>query len=141
MTFGERLKELRESQGISQSELARRIGVSRSTICNYENGRREKPSTPVVYTIAEALNATPKDLYAEIQLIPHRIDPDSSADREYVENSLLFDAEFSALKNAYIHLNESGAKLLVEFAEALTHLERYQFDKYVKPDGSIGTIT
>lgn len=69
MIFGERLKELRESQGISQSELARRIGVSRSAICNYENGRREKPSAPVVYAIAEALNVTPKDFEGSVNTV------------------------------------------------------------------------
>ena len=69
MILGERLKELRESQGISQSELARRIGVSRSAICNYENGRREKPSAPVVYAIAKALNVMPKDFEGSVNTV------------------------------------------------------------------------
>lgn len=140
MAFGNKLKELRESKGMSQSELARRIGVSRSTICNYENGHRAKPSTPVICTIAEALEVAPEELYAEIQLIPRRLNPDSAEGREYAEFSLSLDAEFSTLRNAYMHLNDSGQRFLAEFAETLTHIERYQFGKYVKPDGNIETM-
>ena len=35
--FGERLKQLRESQGLSQSELADYLNVSRQSIGGYEN--------------------------------------------------------------------------------------------------------
>lgn len=38
--FGENLKKLRESRGISQEELASAIGVSKSTIGMYEQGKR-----------------------------------------------------------------------------------------------------
>ena len=37
MTFGQRLIELREEQGIFQKELAAHLNVSISTISNYEN--------------------------------------------------------------------------------------------------------
>lgn len=37
MTFGQRLTELREEQGIYQKELAAHVNVSISTISNYEN--------------------------------------------------------------------------------------------------------
>jgi transcriptional regulator with XRE-family HTH domain len=40
MRFGQRLKEARERKGLSQSELARRCGVSRELITNVEAGRR-----------------------------------------------------------------------------------------------------
>jgi transcriptional regulator with XRE-family HTH domain len=38
MTFGQKLRELRESRGIQQGELAGLLGVSRWTIANYEKG-------------------------------------------------------------------------------------------------------
>ena len=37
MGFGERLKELRESKGMSQKELAKCVDVSDAAIANYEN--------------------------------------------------------------------------------------------------------
>ncbi len=40
MTFGEKLKNLREAKGLSQEELAKALGVSRRTVSNYESGHR-----------------------------------------------------------------------------------------------------
>lgn len=39
--FGKRLKILRESKKLNQEELASVLGVSKQTISNYENGKRE----------------------------------------------------------------------------------------------------
>lgn len=39
-TFPERLKEARESNNWTQQEFANRIGCTRATYCNYENGKR-----------------------------------------------------------------------------------------------------
>ena len=37
MSIGERIKKRREELGISQSDLAKRIGVSKQTMYKYEN--------------------------------------------------------------------------------------------------------
>lgn len=39
--FGERLKGLRTSVGMTQQDLAKRLGISASTVGMYEQGRRE----------------------------------------------------------------------------------------------------
>ena len=39
MSFGEKIKELRESKNISQTKLGEIIGVDRRTIINYETGK------------------------------------------------------------------------------------------------------
>lgn len=36
-----RLKEAREKAGLTQQELSEATGIARSTIANYENGKRE----------------------------------------------------------------------------------------------------
>lgn len=41
MTFGEKLRQLRKSRGISQQKLADSIGVAQSTIAGYETSVRE----------------------------------------------------------------------------------------------------
>jgi transcriptional regulator with XRE-family HTH domain len=46
------LKNLRESKGYSQEELAKAIGLSRQTIIKYENGRC-KPSSATIKKLAE----------------------------------------------------------------------------------------
>jgi putative transcriptional regulator len=52
--LGNRLKEVRATQGLTQAELALRVGVSRKTINTVENGVFV-PSTLLALSLAEAL--------------------------------------------------------------------------------------
>ena len=49
------IKERREQLGISQKELAEKVGMSQSFLCDIEQGR-SKPSIDTALKIAEALN-------------------------------------------------------------------------------------
>ena len=53
--MGEKIKELRESKGISQYRLAELTGINRSTINRYENGSIQKISFDNLLRICEAL--------------------------------------------------------------------------------------
>lgn len=57
MLFGTRLKELREIQGISQMELARKTGLSQSAIAKWELNKTE-PSASAIITLAKFFNET-----------------------------------------------------------------------------------
>jgi transcriptional regulator with XRE-family HTH domain len=54
-SFGSLLKELRESRGLSQSELGRRCGMSHATISRLESGGR-MPSRTMVSRLARAMS-------------------------------------------------------------------------------------
>ena len=41
--FGEKLKQLRKSKGITQTQLAEATGITQSAVYNYEKGRRKIP--------------------------------------------------------------------------------------------------
>lgn len=58
MVFKDRLKETRHKAGISQSELARRVGVTSRTIQNYELGSRKPQQMEIVQKLADALGTT-----------------------------------------------------------------------------------
>ncbi len=61
MTLGERIKSLREKKGMTQLELAQRLGYkSKSSVTHIENGR-DIPRAMVV-TLAEILDTTPSYL-------------------------------------------------------------------------------
>lgn len=60
--IGERLKALREAKGLSQAQLAKRIGwSSASRIGNYELGER-KVSADDAITLASVLGVSPSEL-------------------------------------------------------------------------------
>lgn len=48
------LKEFREKKGLSQTELANRVGLKQTTISQYENGSR-RPNLSMAKKMAEAL--------------------------------------------------------------------------------------
>ena len=54
--FGNRIKELRESRGITQAQLADRLNVTRSTVANWEAGNR-LPDLSMLALLADELEA------------------------------------------------------------------------------------
>jgi len=74
MDFAENLKRIRNEKGLSQSELARRIGVSRSVISNYEAGLRSQISKPYITALASALGVSERDLIGIGDLVPVDLD-------------------------------------------------------------------
>ena len=75
--FCERLKDLRESRGIAQQQLADALNVSRSTIGNYELGNRE-PNFEVLEEFADYFNVDMDYLIGKSDI--ERKVPISSAD-------------------------------------------------------------
>lgn len=57
MTFGERLAELRKKQYLSQSELAKRLNISKSSLAMYETDKRQ-PNFETQTKIADFFNVT-----------------------------------------------------------------------------------
>lgn len=55
--FGERLKELREDQGLTQSDLANYLHISRPTITLYENNTNQ-PDFNTLIQIADKFNVS-----------------------------------------------------------------------------------
>ena len=58
----QRIKALRERKGWSQSELARRAGVTSQYIVQLESGARKNPSLDVLRKLADALDVKVESL-------------------------------------------------------------------------------
>ena len=131
-TFSERLKEARKRAGISQVELSRSVDLSKSTICNYEAGKRERPSIPIVKAIAEVLNVP----WWELAGLPvEEIDGQKHVRRlDYEEKMLANYEKFhgqeaqrrEALLSHYDRLNDDGQEKAVERVAELAEVPRYQ---------------
>ena len=131
-TFGERLKKARKRAGISQVELSRSVDLSKSTICNYEAGKRERPSIPIVKAIAEVLNVP----WWELAGLPvEEIGGQKHVRRlDYEEKMLANYEKFhgqeaqrrEALLSHYDRLNDDGQEKAVERVAELAEVPRYQ---------------
>jgi len=60
--FGDRVRELRKSKGLSQEELAFRASVHRTYLGGIERGERN-PSLKNIKSIADALGVSLSDLF------------------------------------------------------------------------------
>lgn len=58
-----KIREIREEQHISQSELAEKAGISRSILGGLETGREIQTTTKTLLKIADALGVSIKDLF------------------------------------------------------------------------------
>lgn len=59
--FNENLKNAREKRGLSQKDVAEKIGVAKSTYSLYESGNRE-PNVQTIKKIADLLKITADEL-------------------------------------------------------------------------------
>jgi transcriptional regulator with XRE-family HTH domain len=59
-----RVKELRNSRGLTQMELAKLSGVARATIARYEAGEDRRPHPSTIKRLAKVLKVRPEDLRA-----------------------------------------------------------------------------
>lgn len=62
--IGSNIRMVRKAQGISQTELANRVGSNKSAISRYENGT-QKPSLDTLMRVADALSVDLAELMKE----------------------------------------------------------------------------
>ena len=59
MNTGERIKIQRKSLGLSYSDIAKSVGVNRTTIMRYEKGETEKMPISLVQPLSKILKCSP----------------------------------------------------------------------------------
>lgn len=95
MLFNERLRELRQNKGLSQSQLAEALNISKSAISMYELGRRE-PDLETLEGIADFFNVDINYLLGKEDGSMYYLDPEAAEIAQEVqarpELKILFDA-------------------------------------------------
>ena len=66
------LSDLRRSKGLSQSELARRLGIPRTELCKIESGRI-RPSLEEVRLIAQALETAEDEVIQAVEQLGSKL--------------------------------------------------------------------
>ena len=90
MSFASRLKQARENAGLTQLELAKKLGVTKSAIGNYENGV-SSPKDIVLLQIFDVLNVEPNFLFQD------SFNPDNKNDNEMSGTEHYLVAKFRPL--------------------------------------------
>lgn len=66
MNFSDYIRELRNAQGISQRQLARRVGMSNAEISRIESGERTLPRVTSIKVLAMALGVDEVELLKKV---------------------------------------------------------------------------
>ncbi|MCH8291843.1 helix-turn-helix transcriptional regulator [Candidatus Poribacteria bacterium] len=69
-TFGQKLKEIRRSKGVTQRDLAEKVGVDFTYISKVENDRNPPPAADTIVKICEGLGVPPDGLLAMTGKMP-----------------------------------------------------------------------
>ena len=132
MTTGERIKLTRELVGMTQAELADKLGVSYQSISQWERDVR-KPKIETIYRLAEAMNISPSELFSEAELISVALDVMAKAEKTQFESIVeehTQDIYLAAIRRGMQKLNGAGqqrvADFAVDLAEDLAKIPEYQ---------------
>ena len=126
MSFAENLKRIRKSKGLSQKELAEKLGVSQPSYAQYERGARN-PKVETIRKIANALDIPVEELNP-----PSNLEKLASKFSKMVDETIL--REQNLISN-YRKLNTYGKQEAIKRVSELTEIKKYTDpDKETKPD-------
>jgi transcriptional regulator with XRE-family HTH domain len=121
-TFAKRLKKAMNKRKISQSELSRLTGISKSAISQYLSGK-SSPKSKYIEDIANALEITSLWLYGENAPMEledyYKMQEDLAYSLENRKN-LIIDIYEKSCK-----MNEDGLNILKEFTDFLYNNKKY----------------
>lgn len=105
--IGNRIKYARNLLGVTLDDIAKKVGVAKSTIQRYETGKIATVKIPVVESIAMALNVNPSWIVGK------------SDDMELPSRKL------PKILQYYDQLNDIGKQVAIERVKELTEVHRY----------------
>ena len=121
MSFASRLKQAREQAGLTQQAFADKLGVTKNSISNYENGV-SRPKWDILLKIFDVLHVDPNFLYQD-NFSPIEAASLRSAIQAVDEQE---QAQISELTSDFKKLNDDGKVKALERVHELTEISRYQ---------------
>ena len=121
MSFASRLKQAREQAGLTQQAFADKLGVTKNSISNYENGV-SSPKWDILLKIFDVLHVDPNFLYQD-NFSPIEAASLRSAIQAVDERE---QAQISELTSDFKKLNDDGKAKALERVHELTEISRYQ---------------
>ena len=113
MEIGQKIKKARLERGLTQQELGNIVGVQKSAIAKYENGRIVNIKRSTLQKIAKALNIRPSEL----------VFTESPKDTADLHVRILTDFELmDAIKDYYV-LSEENKRMIRDLIRSLKKSE------------------
>lgn len=110
MRSSEKIKNSRLQAGLTQKELAKRLGTSQQNIAQYESGKRI-PKIETLQKIANALNVSVNELRSDNEIMLEKLNENISVAMDSLKKEITFLNYLLSLGYEYIdtfHDNEYG---------------------------------
>lgn len=109
MDVGKKIKEARLAKGLTQEELGNLVGLQKSAIAKYENGRVVNIKRSTLQKLAKALDLRGSDLIIEA-------DPQEAAE---LSAKVLLDGELMDVIEKYYTLTEEKQKMIRDLIRSM----------------------
>ena len=109
MEVGQKIKEARLAKGLTQEELGNMIGLQKSAIAKYENGRVVNIKRSTLQKLAQALGLRGSDLIIESN-------PKEAAE---LSAKVLLDVELMDVLEKYYTLTEEKQKMIRDLIRSM----------------------
>lgn len=109
MEIGQKIKEARIAKGLTQEELGNMIGLQKSAIAKYENGRVVNIKRSTLQKLAQALDLRGSDLIIEA-------DPKEAAE---LSAKVLLDVELMDVIEKYYTLTSEKQKMIRDLIRSM----------------------
>jgi transcriptional regulator with XRE-family HTH domain len=110
LEIGQKIKRARLERGLTQQELGDIVGVQKSAIAKYENGRVVNIKRSTLQKITKALDMRPSELLFD----------DSPKDAANLHVRIVTDFELMDTIKQYYSLSEDDQKMVREIVRSLT---------------------
>jgi transcriptional regulator with XRE-family HTH domain len=120
MKMAERIRERRLAMGLTQEDLASKLGLQKSAIAKYENGRVENIKRSVIARMSEVLLCNPAYLMGfsdDIELKQNSVSSSLS-----LQSLTFLESEFLRM---FRKLNIEGQQKVQAYMEDLISLDKY----------------
>ena len=132
MNFSDRLREARKRSGLTQMQIAEKLGITAQSYSQYETGKR-RPKEETRKRIADALGVLPGDLLQDGLYPTSQEIAAMKRGAESVTDERRLEIEEKRLSNLIDRkkkmLNISGKQRAAEYMDDLTKIPEYRKDK------------
>lgn len=117
MDIGKKIKEARLAKGMTQEDLGKILGVQKSAIAKYENGRIVNIKRSTLKKISDVLGIRPSELiYEEIEKNPVK-----TAELHF---EILMDEDFVGMFPDFHSLDEGKRKIVKDLVHSLAETKK-----------------
>lgn len=114
MEMADRIKERRLAMNYTQEELASKLGLQKSAIAKYENGRVENIKRSVIFDLARILECSPSYLMGW--------DGKFSEESAVISAKVAKSPDLKQLVSLYLSLNEVGKAKSMDYVSEMSKL-------------------